>query len=262
MKTRSITHPISSKHENEPFRSISKSGFSAICFLFMIFGNLMAQPELIIFTDMGKNNVSQDIFIKSAVAGEIKNLRNAVSAGFQFDLKNINGSRFSGLRVNAKRIIMIKPLPLDLNAFFTETYYSELLHETNYGTFLTSNLKHFEVTLGISFRTYTFTEKAITGYEIGRDASKLSENFNLIYSLSYFVRSAEKKWNAGILITDSDFFVTNQSTNPTVGLLAHYKVNPSLSLNVQAWYKTAGLLNLHMNYFEFFIRTGITWNFN
>ncbi len=262
MKTRSVTSHFSNRHQRISFRAASKSRLLVVCILLITIENLLAQSELTSYVDMGKNNTMQDIFIRQAVVGEFKYLRNSVSAGFQMDLKNLNGSHFSGLTLNAGRSILIKPFPIEINGFFIETYFSRLLRQTDYGIFIRSDFKHFRATLGTSFKIYAFTQKAVIENGILLDASKMRENFNLIYSFSYFVRTKEKNWNAGISITDSDHFVVNQSTNPNAGLIALIKVNPSLTLNAQAWFKTAGLLNLHMNTFGLFFRAGISWNFN
>ncbi len=136
-----------------------------------------------------------------------------------------------------------------------------MLRMTDYGIFLSAHSNHIDLTLGTGFKIYAFSQKSRSAYNIEGTVSKINENFNLLYSISFHINKPGRKWDAGIAITDLDYFVINQSTNPSISIFAHLKLNESLSLTVRAACKTAGLINMHCDIFGYFLRTGISWNF-
>ena len=229
--------------------------FSWICF------NLAAQPGFSFYTEAGRNNVSNGIFIKSAMLAYYKSGKNMLETGFQTDLKN-NKFGFSGYTLSASRKLKIKDISLELKGFCTWTYPSEILEETNWGTLLKMRKKHFEMTLGTNFRSYNLRQKAIKDFEINSENTKVTEIYNIMYSISYYLKPSDDSWNIGLSITNFDHFIINQETNPVFNLTGLYRISSPVCLYIQAWYKCAGVTNLELNHFGFFFRTGITWNIN
>lgn len=234
-----------------------------VFYLLLLFcNNTAAQSGLLIYTDMGRTNVSQGLFIKSAAIGYFNVGKNIIGTGFQLDLKDCNGSCLSGITFNVTRKFMIKKIPIELHRFFIRTYYSKIIGEINSGAFLKTRVNHLELMIGTSFRTYSFKGMADADYNSDNINTKFHENFNLIYSFSYYLKPPDEKWNVGLSLTDMDDFIINQDTNPVFSVKGLYRFTPSLSLNAELWYKTAGALNLKINHFGYFIRTSIIWNFN
>lgn len=223
---------------------------------------MMAQPELTIYTDAGKNNTSKGLFIKSATMGCYKFGKNRVGTGFQLDLKNSNNYGFSGYTINISRNLLTKRIPLELQGFFVLTRPYDLLQETNWGTLLKMKHKRFGMELGTNFRTYTLTKQAIKDYDSDKHSTKIHEVFNLMYSFNFFLKPTDEQWNVGLSVTNIDHYIINQETNPVFNLQGFYKLKSPVKLFAQAWYKTAGITNLNLNYFGFFLRTGIIWNIN
>lgn len=231
--------------------------------LFLInFFNLNAQPGITFYTDVGKTNVSNGPYIKSATLGHYKVGKNTLETGFQLDLKSYNKNVFSGYLINASRIIPIKRIPISLHVFYVNELFSEILKETNWGVYLQMRHKRFDMVFGSNFRTYCFRKKAVDEFEIEKSATRLHEKFNIMYSFSYFLKPTDELWNIGLSITDMDYFIINQETNPMYNLQGIYKFNTSFCLYAQAWYKSAGVLNMSSNYFGFFFRTGLIWDIN
>jgi hypothetical protein len=83
-----------------------------------------------------------------------------------------------------------------------------------------------------------------------------------MYSFSYSIKPTTHKWNAGITVTNFDHFMINQETNPYVNLKGFFKICSPVRIFAEAWYKTAGALNMSSNYFGFLLRGGIVWNLN
>jgi hypothetical protein len=231
--------------------------------LFLMFSiKVMSQSGLNIYADMGSNNVSHGLIIKSAAIGYYKFGKNSVGTGFQTDLKNYNKHGFSGYTIDASREYIFKGISLAINGFYTTTISTSIIRESNAGGMLRMRFNHFEMVLGTNLRTYSVRQRGITDYEIEKNNTKIHEVSNLMYSFSYNLKPAKNSWNAGISVTNFDHFTIYQETNPMINLHGSYKVKSPVSLYAQAWYKIAGASNLEVNYFGFYIRTGIIWNFN
>lgn len=232
---------------------ITTSLFSLICF------TSFAQSGLSVYTDAGKNNVSHGGFINSAILGYYKYGKNKVSVGFQTDLKNYNNG-FSGFTLNASRIVSIKNNPIDLKAFYTRTYPTAIFAETNWGILLQINHKRFEAVIGSNFRTFSFSQQAVNEYEISKKNSKVHEIYNLMYKCSYYLKPTDNDWNVCLSVTNIDYFLINQETNPVLNILGMYKLSSPVSVYLQAWYKCSGATNLELNHFGYFFRAGIVWD--
>lgn len=223
--------------------------------------NLSAQPGLSAYADVGKNTVSEGMFIRSALLGHYRSGMNQLDAGVQTNLMNGNNIVFSGYCINGSREFRIKNTLLEVNGFWLWTTSSELLQETNYGLFISMKHKHIEIQIGTNFRTYGFRRMAIEKYKIEKDATKIHENLNLMYSFSYNLKPLDSRWNTGLTLTNTDYFLINQETNPYINLHGYYKVSSPVCLFAEVWYKNAGSLNMSTNYFGFVIRGGVKWNF-
>jgi hypothetical protein len=232
--------------------------------LFILLGttgmiSLTAQPGLTAFADAGKYTISDGMFVKSAFLGNYRSGNNHLEAGFQTNLINGKNIVFSGFNINGSRDFKIKNTVLELNGFWLWTAYSQNIKEINYGFSLAMIQKHFEVLLGTNFRTHGIRKKALHGSSI--EDGYAHEYFNLMYSLSYNIRTVESRWNTGFTVTNIDYFLINQETNPYLNIHGSFRVSSPVCLFTEVWYKNAGLLNMSPNYFGFVIRGGIKWNF-
>jgi hypothetical protein len=240
---------------------LKTSGVLFILFITITGMNMAAQPGLTIYADGGKNIISDGMFIRSALLGNYKSGKNQMTAGLQTNLINGNNIVLSGFCINASREFKIKNTLLALNGFWLWTASSELLQETNYGCFISMKQKHFEWQLGTNLRTYSFRSRAMAEFPIEEGDSKIHENFNLMYSFSYNLKPSDHRWNTGLTVTNIDYFLINQETNPYINLHGSYRISSPVSLFAEAWYKNAGSLNMSTNYIGFVIRGGIKWNF-
>ena len=254
------------KTKNEPeishFTCSVRNFRITFTFLFLVASaDLAAQPGLIIYADAGKNNASGNLFIKSAALANYEFGKNMIEAGFQTGLKNNGHPLFSGFNVNASREQSFKNFLFHLQGFYIRTSNTEILRETNWGALLDMRHKRFEMAIGTNFRTYSFTSGAVNEYRIKRDAVKFHENFNMMYSIGYSIKPTDDVWNAGLAITNFDTFIIEQGVNPALRLHGLYKPDPQVCLFAEAWYFSAGFLNMSMNHFGFLFKTGISWNF-
>ena len=224
----------------------------------LISSGLKAQFQFFAYSDAGKTNVSEGLFIKTAAFGEYRFNENKMEIGCQFDILSNRENRSPGLLMNYSREFSVKKYPLAANVFFLYNKFSEFLYETNWGIILLSNHRHFFYKIGTNFRTFGLSRKAINQFEI-ENPGKIHEYRNIIYSLTYFIKPVDSRWNAGISIGNIDYFVINQETNPVFNLQGRYQVTQSLLIFVESWSKSAGSFNISVNPFGYFFRTGIKW---
>ena len=262
MKTSTTNYQTNANPEQPKLYYIWDLRIYVIILFLIICTDLVAQSGLTVYTDAGKNNVSDGLFFKTAALWHYTFGNNKVEAGFEINLKNINNLLFSGFTINASRDLEIKGIPLELQGFYTLTRNPGFLRETNWGTLLKLRYNHFETRIGTNFRTYAFRDQVIKDFGIDKNAVRILENFNLMYSFTYYVKKDDRQWNAGLSITNIDFFIINQETNPIISLRGLYNPDSQVRLYTEVWYKTAGASNLNINYFGIYFRTGIIWNFN
>ena len=239
---------------------ILKAFLTLLFFLSQV--NLRAQTELLIWSDIGKYNSSQGLFIKSSVIAQHRFGKNLIRTGSQLNIINRNTKIFSGFIGTYSRNFKIKNTKLQIQGFCLWTMPSEILYEFNWGILLKMKQNHFNMTLGTNFRTYAFNRKTIRNYGIDSRASKLHENFNLMYSFDYLIKPSDCTWNIGISLTNFDYFTINQETNPVFNLKGYYNLNSTVKLFAETWYKSSGVTNLEVNYFGLLFRTGVIWDIN
>lgn len=221
--------------------------------------HLMAQPTVIGFFDIGDNNAQESFYIKSQIIGEYQFGKNYAEAGFLMNLKNSGQKFFSGYRFMASRDLIIKEFPFRVQTFMEQTTDAEMLLETNWGFDISKKWKHIDLVLGTYFKIYAFRNEAIETYDIKEDAEKMKEPFNLLYSFTYHLKPKGYQWNAGITVTNYDYFLYSQETNPFFNLDGCYKLNGNLSLFAQAWFEPSGIFNINATYFGYYFRAGIKW---
>jgi hypothetical protein len=231
----------------------------SLCLYLSYYTNAYPQTNITLFTDVGSTNVTQEYFLKSATMGQYSFGKNQVEAGFLFNLKTTNENTLGGYQFQASRDLSIKNWPFKIQGFWLQTIFSDLLRETNWGIALKKPTKHFEILIGTEFRTYAFRDDAIQTYGIENEATKMHENFNLIYSVGFNLKPPENIWNAGLSVTNFDYFFINQETNPILCLKGSYKFKAPISLISQFWFEESGIANVYANYYGFYFRTGIIW---
>ncbi len=231
-------------------------------FLFLIVSaDLTAQPGLTMYADAGKNNASGRPLYQISSHGNYEFGKNMIETGFQFGIKNACNSISQDLILMHQESFHYRGCLFHLQGFYTWKDCSEILCETNWGALIDMRHKRFEMAIGTNFRTYAFKPGAIDEYGIKKDAGKFHENFNMMYSIGYYIKPADDLWNAGLAITNYDSFIIEQGVNPALRLRGLYKPSSQVCLYTEAWYLTAGFLNMSMNYFGFLFKTGISWNF-
>ena len=232
---------------------------SSICIFPRI--NLSAQCQTTLYADVGQTVVSDGLLVKMADLTSYQFGKNKLEAGLQINILSNTDRFFSGYNIQVSRVWTIKSFPLETQAFFILSPFSDILRETNWGMILGIYRNHFSIKIGTNFRTYAYNHKAVNTYSFETD-TRMHENWNLMYSFNGYIKPIDNVWNIGLSITNIDHFIINQETNPVLNLRFTYKFKPSCRVYFEPWYESAGALNLKVNYFGFFIRSGIIWDIN
>ena len=215
-----------------------------------------SQVELDYLLDLGQTNVSQGLYISTALVSAYSFDKYALKAGAQFQLIHPSSRVFSAAEFVAGRRFCVGKQTLEAEAFYLYRNFSSLMFISNWGLAVSTRLRHWQFDLGQDFKSYRVREKALS-YET--EGNVLRENFNLIYHIAYFINSPEKTWNISLSLTNKDHFLINQETNPMLSLRAESFVSSTMKLYLENWYKPAGALNMSAHYFSYFLRTGLIW---
>ena len=198
--------------------------------------------------------------MKNAIRSGYQYRNYKIEAGIQLDYISNNPNTITGLDIIGSGEFNINKFPFDIKGFFMINRFSDLLYETNQGVLIeTRKPEHFLIELGLNFKSYKINLDAREEFNINKSRSKLNENYNLMYLITAYLMPHTHDWNIGISLTNVDYYIINQSTNPVFNLQFNYKLKSNLAMNIDAWYKQAGILNINANYFGYFFRGGIKW---
>jgi hypothetical protein len=215
--------------------------------------------RLPVYLEIGQNNITDGIFLKSALLPTYEFGKYTAQAGIRFDIVSNNENVLSGLSLMGSRSFMIRSFPLDVKGLFIRTAYSGVIHENKWGVFLNTQTKHFRIGLGTNFRTLALNNEEAKSLNDSINTS-VHENWNMLYKFSYYIKPIGNKWNIYLSVTNIDYFNISQETNPIFKIGALYDLSMPVTFFIDSSYQSAGILNMNIEYFGFFIKTGIIWN--
>lgn len=217
-----------------------------------------AQWRTLLYADVGKTNVSEGMFVKTAALGAYDFGKNSLGAGTSTRLVNRTNQQAMDALVHYSRFFEWNSRSYELNGFIFYNRFSSLLYENNLGLFLAAERAKFYYRIGLNFKTYGLTNKAQNLYEV-ENSGKLSENFNPVYSVGYSLWPRESDWNASVTMGNIDYFLISQPTNPLFHIKISYRFKPGFIVFLDSFYKSSGAFNLSVNSFGYHIRTGVLW---
>ena len=220
-----------------------------------LFGQSKVESQI----DIGDNELSNGLYIHYSDFGHYEQRYWFAETGFQFGLhqpQNVFLNSWylaSGAKVPAGKSIIIIGIEYSWTAFAPD------LREVNWILFAGTSFTHWSLTLGTNRRVYRLSNKA-AGEEANKDyKDSFIEEWNMMYSAGYRLKPPENKWNILFTVTDFDRFLIQQESNPMINARFDYRLNESLNLYSELWYKSSGLLNIKVDYFGTFIRIGAIW---
>lgn len=220
--------------------------------------HLSSQVRLDVMADAGENNASENPYFRSSAMACYSTDEISFRFGGMYSVTENFGSNMHGLLLSYMKHWQFREQPFDVGVFYIYNSFSESLRELNLGLIAERYSQHFEYSLGIGFRSYELKRRARDKFNI-EDPGKVRENFNLLYSLKYFIKPIDHVWNAGLYGGNMDLFRINQATNPFFGIFFRYQVTEPLEVFSELYYMSAGAFNLSVNPFGYNIRAGIKW---
>jgi hypothetical protein len=225
----------------------------------MVSGSMHAQWTVSGYSEFGDTNISEGIYVKLVPMLAYRFNNTQLDVVIRSDFKENQSNLISGYQVNLAQNFRLNKSLYKVETFYMKTAPTELMREKNVGVLLTAYKGHFEIKAGTNLKTIGHSKQAIMEYNLPTN-DVLKENFNLMYQVTYDLRSALKSWNIGTTWTNLDHLCIYQETNPIINIHGYYRVKQQIKLFAEVWYKTAGAINLSVNYYSSSLRTGFIWN--
>jgi len=218
-----------------------------------------SQPSLLSFAETGQNNIYKDGYFSFSVSPSYELGKNFVEGGILFSFggereKNLTACSVMG----GHRFIFLKQ-SFNISGFYLWKPFSTELRETNWGIVLNLELPHFRFSLGNNYRTYRFSREYIRLNEDIADNSRIVEPWNLIYTFQYNLKKKEERWNVMFSVTNCDYFIIEQETNPMVIFKGNYQIKDNIQSFIDIGYKGVGFFNMKVDRFGYFFRLGMIW---
>lgn len=234
--------------------------FLIVTIIFLSLHVAFGQVRLTSNVDFGENNASDGAYLMSAFGGAYQMDDYLLGGIVQLKMIGKQASLVSVLKFNALKEIELRDIPLSLNAYLMFNRATSSIRETNFGISISNRSRgHFKYVLGSNFRTYAINYSALDKSAADYEQLRIHENFGLIYNISGYIKPLDHKWNIGASITNIDYFLINQATNPLYNAQFLYSLNSKVKLRFESWFKQAGIFNINAHYFGYFFRGGITW---
>jgi hypothetical protein len=236
-----------------------------IVFLFFVAlnwpeANLNAQFQLEGQFDLGDNNLSKGLYLQFSNFGYYDRPYWGAQTGYQLGLVQPQKVFFNSWYLSSFGKLPLGKIRLDLGTAYLWTSFAPDLREINWIIYTKTTVPHCRLAIGINRRIYRLSNKAANNDQNAGTENQLIREWNIMYIVGYILKPVENKWNFMFVVTDYDRFLIQQETNPMINIRFDYKLSEPVSLYSELWYKSAGLLNIKVNYFGTFIRIGALWD--
>jgi hypothetical protein len=210
------------------------------------------------FADWARNNSTPGSQFRLAAHAAVHPGKYHFVAGLQGTAGGYAGGLYGAWYAGAGRSLALGGASLELGLRYLRQPFSQLMLEENYAFDLACSLGRFDLMLGNNTRVYRLRRGAAPEYS-GGDA-RIVEPRNLMYALTYRLKPAEHPWNAAISLRNADHFLIQQETNPMLMGRFQHRIGGFFTGYAELWYQSAGLLNIRVNNYGFYLRTGLLWN--
>ena len=212
------------------------------------------------FATVGENYTSDGVFANIGQMSDYSIKKFNLNCGIEFNLIDRDTKVLSGIIGAANYDLGLEKSELKAGIFYCFRPISSLINERNWGISIKQRLNHWKFELGSNFRSFKFNKNSIENFNIIVGDEKISEAWNLFYSVQYKIKDCESKWNAYVNLTNRDVFVIQHETNPMINFGLEYNFPDHLTkLYLDLWYQTAGFGNIRVNYFGYYFRFGALW---
>ena len=236
-----------------------KSAALLLIYLFFVI-TASAQPSIKSFAEAGHNNVFDRGYFSYSILPSYDLKDDSFDAGFLFSFGGDRESNFGGYSLRYIRRFSLLRQSFAVSGSYLWIPFSTDLRETNWCIVLNYTLPHFRFALGNNYRTYRFRRSFMLSDEDATGNYRIIEPGNFMYSFQYRLNKEEKPWNLMFSVTNNDYFVIEQETNPLIILNGTYRFKENLTSFMDIGYKSAGLLCIKVDYFGYFLRLGMKWD--
>jgi hypothetical protein len=227
-----------------------------------VFSITIAQIDLKTFATVGTNPVDNPVFSNVGIYTQTYYKRFYFTYAFDLNLTQREVRPFQAIYSSLVYQWQIKEnaLLLEVNLLYKPS--TELVREFNWGVMAKYNTKKWEFDLGTNFKRFNLN-KDFSEELSDNSIDVLKERPGMTYCIKYFLldRSDDSKnYNVNFMLTNFDWFIIEQETNPFVGAGFYYDFNDTdLSVFSHLFYQAAGFNNIRVNYFGLYFRAGLTW---
>lgn len=165
----------------------------------------------------------------------------------------------SGFHFEIMQKLPVEKVEISFSLLFFSHFFSSWIHEHNTALSGALKTKHIELKTGIHFRML-YLPKGVGDLSESYDHRTIFELWNIMYHFKYFIKPIDSKWNVAVGISNMDYFVINQTSNPMGLLFGSFELNPQLRFFGEYRLFNAGVMNISANYFGSLFRTGVIWN--
>ncbi len=231
--------------------------------LIVCLNNIHAQFKLQNHFDVGSNSISNGLFISNSTFFDYTLKKTNFKIGTRFDLQTqyLFNTFISGLDLEIMQKFPLKKIELSATLQYFANFFSPIITEHNVALLGGLKSKHFEFLTGVHFRSIVLPKDFIS-LDPNLNNRYIFELWNLVYHLKYSIKPIDHKWNVGLGVSNMDYFVINQASNPMFYVFGNYKIIPNLSIFGECWLQNAGIMNISANYYGSFFRTGLLWKIN
>jgi hypothetical protein len=237
---------------------MSRLALTFIIFLFSF--SVWGQWGINGFIDAGSSTASGGPFVRPSMIVDYHAGDYFGSSGFQFTLPGDERKTFSGWYLQGGKDFSLRDFAFSAALFCMVVPFSALTRESNAGLLFKHNRDHIELHFGYHMRNYRMNLENLPSAD---PSSVYDPNIwefrNFIYRGTLRLHAKDAPWNLSASFTNYDHFQLQQETNPMISLEGNYRINNAFSLYSSIWYRGAGMLNLHPNFYGFYFRTGLQW---
>jgi len=219
-----------------------------------------SQPSVMSYIEAGQNNIFSRGYFSHSILSSYDLNHDSFNAGMIYSFGGDRENYFGGYSLGYTRSFSVFKQSFAATGYYLWVPFSHELRQTNWCLALNYNLPHFRFTLGNNYRTYRFSKAFIRSDANPSGDYRIIEPGNFIYSFQYRIKREDNIWNLMFSLTNNDYFMIEQETNPMILMKGTYKFMDNLTSFMDAGYKSAGLLCIKVDYFGYFFRLGLKWD--
>lgn len=241
-----------------PVKVVRTAALSVLLLLWAIPGyGQFTQTALL---DVGNNTVSDGAYLRPTVMAAYRFNKFSVGAGLQWTFSSAERKVLSGGFISGSSDFKVREIPLSADLFVRRNPYSDVVKETLFGAVLKHERSRLDIHFGYHMRRYRLNEKEVEpGDPLSGSALSIWEYRNFMYSGTLRLKEGDAPWNLSVSVTNFDYFLIQQESNPMVNLAGYFRISDAVKLHSSLWYQSAGMLNIHANHYGFYFRTGVVW---